>query len=51
VPFVTFTLLYCLLGVIVAWLLYRHIIRSPAVPEWRGFYMPGGEKRDAGGVA
>jgi cytochrome d ubiquinol oxidase subunit I len=42
VPFFTFTLLYCFLGVIVAWLLYRHIIRSPAVPEWRGFYMPPG---------
>ena len=51
VPFVTFTLLYCFLGVIVVWLLYRHIIRSPAVPEWRGFYMPGGGKRDEGGVA
>jgi len=48
VPFLTFTLLYCLLGVIVAWLLYRHIIRSPAVPEWRGFYMPGSGKREAG---
>jgi len=51
VPFVSFTLLYCFLGVIVVWLLYRHIIRSPAVPEWRGFYMPGGGKRDEGGVA
>jgi cytochrome bd ubiquinol oxidase subunit I len=40
VPFVTFTLLYCFLGVIVAWLLYRHIIRSPDAPEWRRFYMP-----------
>jgi cytochrome d ubiquinol oxidase subunit I len=28
VPFVTFTLLYCLLGVIVAALLYRQIVRS-----------------------
>ena len=28
-PFVVFTLLYCFLGVIVAWLLYRQIIRSP----------------------
>src|SRR5438093_105372 len=45
VPFVTFTLLYCGLGVIVAWLLYRHIIRSPAVPEWREFYMPRGESQ------
>ena len=44
VPFFTFTLLYCFLGVIVAWLLYRHIIRSPAVPEWRGFYMPPGSE-------
>jgi cytochrome d ubiquinol oxidase subunit I len=37
VPFVTFTLLYCFLGAIVAWLLYRQIVRSPNVPEsaWR----------------
>ncbi|PYP55352.1 MAG: cytochrome ubiquinol oxidase subunit I, partial [Gemmatimonadetes bacterium] len=42
VPFLTFTLLYCFLGVIVCWLLYRQILRSPAVPEWRGFYMPRG---------
>jgi cytochrome d ubiquinol oxidase subunit I len=42
VPFVTFTLLYCFLGVIVVWLLYRQIIRSPAVREWRGFYMAPG---------
>ena len=41
VPFLTFTLLYCCLGVIVCWLLYRQILRSPAIPEWRGFYMPG----------
>jgi hypothetical protein len=26
------------------WLLYRQILRSPAVPEWRGFYMPKGEE-------
>ena len=51
VPFLTFTLLYCFLGVIVVWLLYRHIIRSPAVPEWRGFYMPGGGTRDTGGAS
>jgi len=51
VPFLTFTLLYCCLGVIVVWLLYRHIIRSPAVPEWRGFYMPGGGTRDTGGAS
>ena len=45
VPFVTFTLLYCLLGVIVVWLLYRQILRSPTLPEWRGFYMTKGESR------
>ncbi len=33
VPLVVFTLLYCFLGVIVAWLLYRQIVRSPNVPE------------------
>ncbi len=31
VPFLLFTLLYCFLGVIVGWLLYRQIIRSPEV--------------------
>jgi cytochrome d ubiquinol oxidase subunit I len=45
VPFLTFTLLYCFLGVTVVWLLYRQIIRSPATPEWRGFYMPAREAR------
>jgi len=40
VPFLTFTLLYCFLGVIVVWLLYRQIVRSPGMPEWRKFYMP-----------
>src|SRR5881409_2899298 len=40
VPFLAFTLLYCFLGVIVVWLLYRQIVRSPEIPEWRGFYMP-----------
>jgi cytochrome bd ubiquinol oxidase subunit I len=29
VPFVTFTLLYVLLGVIVVWLLWHHVLRSP----------------------
>src|SRR5438094_5682330 len=42
VPFLTFTLLYCCLGVIVCWLLYRQILRSPEIPEWRGLYMPRG---------
>jgi cytochrome d ubiquinol oxidase subunit I len=45
VPFLTFTLLYCFLGVIVVWLLYRQILRSPTITEWRGFYMPRGESR------
>ncbi len=31
IPFITFTLLYCVLGVVVVWLLYRQIIRSPRV--------------------
>src|SRR5256884_8352783 len=48
VPFLTFTLLYCFLGVIVCWLLYRQILRSPEIPEWRGFYMPGSGKRGTG---
>lgn len=42
VPFLAFTLLYCFLGVIVVWLLYRQILRSPTMPEWRGFYMRSG---------
>ncbi len=33
VPFVTFTLLYCFLGVIVVWLLYQHVLGSPKAPE------------------
>src|SRR3989442_8296321 len=49
VPFVAFTLLYCFLGVIVAWLLYRHVVRSPAVPEWRGGFLPRGGRRGRGG--
>lgn len=40
VPFVLFTLLYCFLGVIVAWLLYRQIIRSPKSTEWSRRYTP-----------
>ena len=31
VPFVTITLLYCVLGGVVGWILYRQIIRSPRV--------------------
>src|SRR5687767_9406316 len=40
VPFLLFTLLYCFLGVIVVWLLYRQIIRSPKSAEWSRVYTP-----------
>ena len=40
VPFMLFTLLYCFLGAIVAWLLYRQIIRSPKSSEWSRVYAP-----------
>lgn len=40
VPFLLFTLLYCFLGVIVAWLLYHQIIRSPKSTEWTRVYVP-----------
>lgn len=45
-PFLLFTLLYCFLGVIVAYLLYKQIIRSPRPTEWTRVYVPpavGGE--------
>jgi cytochrome d ubiquinol oxidase subunit I len=38
VPFILFTLLYCFLGVVVVWLLYRQIIRSPKSTEWSRMY-------------
>jgi len=38
VPFLLFTVLYCFLGVIVVWLLYRQIIRSPRSSEWTRVY-------------
>jgi cytochrome d ubiquinol oxidase subunit I len=40
VPFLSFTLLYCFLGVIVVWLLYHQIIRSPRPTEWSRTYSP-----------
>jgi cytochrome d ubiquinol oxidase subunit I len=40
VPFIGFTLLYCFLGVIVVYLLYRQIIRSPRHGEWTRRYSP-----------
>jgi cytochrome d ubiquinol oxidase subunit I len=40
VPFLLFSLLYCFLGVIVVWLLYRQIIRSPKSIEWSRLYTP-----------
>ncbi|MBK9693207.1 MAG: cytochrome ubiquinol oxidase subunit I [Gemmatimonadetes bacterium] len=35
-----FTLLYLFLGVVVAWLLYAQIIRSPRQQEWHRLYHP-----------
>jgi cytochrome d ubiquinol oxidase subunit I len=40
VPFLLFTLLYCFLGLVVVWLLYRQIIRSPTSSEWTRTYHP-----------
>ena len=40
VPFLLFTLLYCFLGIVVVWLLYRQIIRSPKSTEWSRVYRP-----------
>jgi cytochrome d ubiquinol oxidase subunit I len=40
VPFILFTVLYCFLGVVVGWLLYRQIIRSPKSTEWSRVYRP-----------
>lgn len=45
VPFLGFTLLYCFLGIIVVWLLYRQIIRSPRLTEWTRVYAPPGVQR------
>ncbi len=33
VPLVTFTLLYCFLGAVTAWLLFHQVLRSPTVTE------------------
>lgn len=38
--FVTFTALYFFLGVVVAWLLYTQIIRSPHEREWHRVHVP-----------
>ena len=35
VPFLTFTALYVFLGVIVAWLLYQQVLRSPSGDDVR----------------
>jgi cytochrome d ubiquinol oxidase subunit I len=40
VPFLLFTVLYCFLGGIVAWLLYHQIIHSPRFSEWSRVYSP-----------
>ena len=39
-----FTALYCFLGVVVAWLLYSQIIRSPRAREWHRIYSPKPER-------
>jgi len=39
--FLGFSLLYLLLGVVVAWMLYAQIIRSPRQAEWHRVYRPG----------
>ena len=39
-PFLVFTILYCFLGLIVGWLLYRQILRSPRGSEWSRIYAP-----------
>jgi cytochrome d ubiquinol oxidase subunit I len=39
--FLGFTLLYFFLGVVVAWLLYSQIIRSPREQDWHRIYAPG----------
>ncbi|HXG45867.1 MAG TPA: cytochrome ubiquinol oxidase subunit I [Gemmatimonadales bacterium] len=41
VPFTFFTLLYVFLGVVVGWLLYSQIVRSPGHREWTRLYRPG----------
>jgi cytochrome d ubiquinol oxidase subunit I len=38
--FLTFTALYLFLGVVVAWMLYSQIIRSPRHQEWHRVYSP-----------
>ncbi len=40
VPFLGFTLLYCFLGLIVVWLLYQQVLKSPSTGEWRRTYAP-----------
>ena len=45
-PFLLFTLLYCFLGVIVAYLLYKQIIRSPRPLEWTRVYAPAASRRE-----
>ncbi len=47
VPFLGFSLLYCFLGVIVVWLLYHQILRSPRPTEWSRVYAPAGRRRAA----
>jgi cytochrome d ubiquinol oxidase subunit I len=38
--FLLFTALYLLLGVVVVWMLYSQIIRSPREQDWHRLYVP-----------
>jgi len=44
VPFITFTLLYLFLFVIVVWLLWRQVAASPRVVPTEGSVEPGKEE-------
>ncbi|HUK20390.1 MAG TPA: cytochrome ubiquinol oxidase subunit I [Gemmatimonadales bacterium] len=53
VPFVVFTLLYCFLGWVVGWLLYRQILHSPKISEqvWANVTVGKGEEGRGKGTA
>jgi cytochrome bd ubiquinol oxidase subunit I len=40
VPFVVFTALYCFLGIVVGWLLYRQLVASPSTDDPSGLHQP-----------
>ena len=53
VPFAVFTLLYCFLGWVVGWLLYRQILHSPKISEqvWANVTVGKGEEGRGKGTA